>query len=198
MSCHCKFDWDYRCGCFPPSTQEAKDYCSKFRRELFWHKSEDVKDNWAKCPVRIVKSVQFVKDTLCNESVGEQTKLLVYMGLSSKDVKDATVLLEEEESDEDADEDEEETASSSASSGHSFYGFGEMKHCSICKDWCCYTKEDYEEIFGLDLHLQCDCCYKSWDSDKPNKRGVCDCAPCNKCGKDAKDCRYKCEFYTKQ
>ena len=100
MSCHCKFDWDYRCGCFPPSTQEAADYCSKFRRELFWHKCEDVKDNWTKCPVRIVKSVQFVKDTLCNQSVGEQTKLLDYMGLSSKDVKEATVLLEEEDSDE--------------------------------------------------------------------------------------------------
>ena len=100
-SCHCKLDWDYRCGCFPPSTHAAKAYCSKFYRELFWHKKADVQDNWARCPVRVPKSVQFVQDTLCNQTWQEQAKLLKYMGLSEGDIEEATQMIREEKEPED-------------------------------------------------------------------------------------------------
>jgi len=96
-NCNCKFDWDYRCGCFPPSLPAAEEYCKQFRRELFWCKKPDVVDNWGNCPVRICKSVQFVKDTLCNQTHQEKAGLFQFMGLSDKDIKEAKELLLEEE-----------------------------------------------------------------------------------------------------
>ena len=107
-NCNCKSDWDYRCGCFPPSLPAAEEYCKQFRRELFWCKNPDVVDNWGNCPVRICKSVQFVKDTLCNQTHQEKAGLFQFMGLSDKDIKEAKELLLEEECEEYLESDEEE------------------------------------------------------------------------------------------
>ena len=41
---------------------------------------------------------------------------------------------------------------------------------------------------------ECDCCCKSWNLDKPNEWGVCNCL-CGRCGIYLADCRYTCEFY---
>ena len=37
-TCRCQPDWDLRCGCFPPSMDEAQTYVKTYRRDLFWNK----------------------------------------------------------------------------------------------------------------------------------------------------------------
>ena len=92
-TCHCKPDWDFRCGCFPPVHDLAESLCEMHGRDLFWHKAEHVRDNWARCPNRIAKAVEFAHQSLHNTPVDVQCRLLNYMGLADADVAEAKEKL---------------------------------------------------------------------------------------------------------
>jgi hypothetical protein len=103
-TCHCKPDWDFRCGCFPPVHDLAESLCEMHGRDLFWHKAEHVRDNWARCPNRIAKAVEFAHQSLHNTPVDVQCRLLNYMGLADADVAEAKeelkrMIAEDETSD---------------------------------------------------------------------------------------------------
>ena len=103
-TCHCKPDWDFRCGCFPPVHDLAESLCEMHGRDLFWHKAEHVRDNWARCPNRIAKAVEFAHESLHDTPVDVQYILLNYMGLADADVAEAKeelkrMIAEDETSD---------------------------------------------------------------------------------------------------
>jgi hypothetical protein len=104
-TCHCKPDWDFRCGCFPPVHDLAESLCEMHTgRSLFWHKAEHVRDNWARCPNRIAKAVEFAHESLHDTPVDVQCQLLNYMGLADADVAEAKedlkrMIAEDETSD---------------------------------------------------------------------------------------------------
>src|SRR5210317_665612 len=56
-------------------------------------------------------------------------------------------------------------------------------------DWLFSSDDDDDDDDDDDV---CDCCCKSWNNEKPNELGVCQCW-CSDCVCDLKDCRYKCK-----
>ena len=44
---------------------------------------------------------------------------------------------------------------------------------------------------SITITNSCDCCCKSWNIEKPNEFGVCECF-CSNCGKNYRDCKYEC------